>query len=151
MRNKLISVYHAMKGRCCKPCTKQYKDYGGRGITICKEWSNAEVISVPGANHITKGFYAFKKWALENGYSEGLTIDRIDNDKGYSPDNCRWVSRKEQQNNLRCNHLITYKGRTQTMAQWCEELNLNYGTVDSRLNHYHWTIEKTFETPVRKA
>lgn len=135
MNNKrLQSVFLHMKDRCYNPNNKQYKDYGGRGINICEEWYTP---------HSHKGGRAFKKWALENGYAENLTIDRIDCNKGYSPENCRWVSMKVQQNNKRNNRLITYNGKTQTIAQWCEELGLCFSTVKYRLNKGK-TVEKIF-------
>ena len=116
---------------------------------MCQEWLNKDrVITDLGLS--TKGWISFKTWALNNGYQEGLTIDRIDNNKGYSPENCRWVSRKKQQNNLRRNHLITYKDKTQTMAQWSEELGMNYRTVVARIVTLKWPIKKAFETSVIK-
>lgn len=133
-----------MKERCYSSNNKDYKDYGGRGIFICDEWNNRE--KVPEVDNATKGYLAFKKWALSNGYSDELTIDRIDTNKGYSPENCRWVSVKEQNNNKRCNHYITYNGKTQSLMKWCSELGLNYSRVKARLNTCHWSVEKAFET-----
>lgn len=84
---RLYRIWGAMKSRCYNPKQRNYKHYGGRGITICDEW--------------LYDFVAFRDWALANGYCEDLTIDRIDNDKGYSPDNCRWTTMKEQRLNQR--------------------------------------------------
>lgn len=141
---KLNHVYHDMILRCCDQKRIAYKDYGGRGITVCDEWSNKE--KVPSAYNATKGWLLFKEWAVEHGYKEGLTIDRIDNSKGYSPENCRWVSRKVQMNNTRRSRLIEYKGVTKTLSTWCDELDLNYNRVERRINKLGWTIEKAFET-----
>ena len=124
-RDRIQNIFLHMKDRCYNPNFRDYKNYGGRGITICEEWQTP---------HSWKGGRAFRKWALENGYADNLTLDRIDVNKGYSPENCRWVSMKEQQNNKRNNRLITYNGKTQTIALWCEELNLPFSTVKNRLN-----------------
>ncbi len=109
---------------------------------VCKEWLDPERI----CRNCTKGWIAFKEWALSHGYADNLTIDRIDVNKGYSPENCRWVTNKEQCNNRRSNHLVTYKGVTRNLTEWCEELGLNYYRIERRLNKCHWSIEKAFET-----
>lgn len=143
--SKLNGVYRAMKARCYNPNVKSYKDYGGRGITICDEWLNPEKVCTHYGIY-TKGWRAFEIWALSNGYKEGLTIDRIDNNKGYSPDNCRWVDKKTQSNNRGFCRLITYRGKTQNLKQWCEELGINYKLAHRRLSICKWTVEQTFET-----
>ncbi|UVD43225.1 deoxyuridine 5'-triphosphate protein [Enterococcus phage TJE2] len=172
---KLFRAWASMKQRCYNKNHASYKDYGGRGITICSEWR--------------ENFEAFHDWAMTNGFSDDLSIDRIDNDKGYSPDNCRWVDAKTQIRNRRntvtyewqgkeytraelsrltgINEqtiasrlnkgfsleevlfskvgtsvlLMTYKGETKPVKQWCKELGLNYATVRNR--HYKgWTDEE---------
>ena len=141
--SRLNIIYNNMKTRCCDPKNWHYKYYGARGITICDEWKNEE--KVPSLDNASKGYLAFKKWALANGYKDTLTIDRIDVNKGYSPDNCRWATKKTQANNTRRNRFITYKNKTQTLAEWCDELGLKYDAVERRLNQLHWTIKEAFE------
>lgn len=143
--SKLNKVYVSMKQRCYNPKHDHYKYYGARGITICNEWLNPEIIHLGCRGRFTKGYQAFKEWALENGYADNLTIDRIDVNGNYEPSNCRWITLKEQSNNTRRNHLVTYKGKTQTLMQWSEELGFNYGRVKMRLNKLHWSVEKAFE------
>ena len=128
MNKKLYWVYYAMIQRCYMANCKQYFRYGGRGIRVCREWLEDKTL--------------FYKWAIEQGYREGLTLDRIDNDKGYSPENCHWVDYKVQGNNTRRNHLITYKGQTKTMKQWSEELGINYSTLRNRINRSNMTAEE---------
>ena len=134
---RLNSIHRMMIQRCYNNKRSDFERYGGRGITICNEWYT------PGS---WEGWRTFKDWALANGYADDLTIDRIDVNKGYSPDNCRWVTQKEQGNNTRRNRYITYKGKTQTLAQWCEELHLNYNRISARINMLHWPVEKALET-----
>lgn len=143
--SRLYRIFWGMKNRCYNPKRKDFKDYGGRGITICDDWLNMEV--VPNTWHSTKGWLAFKTWALTHGYNDEMTIDRIDVNKGYSPENCRWVTMKVQGNNARSNRLITYKNKTQTLMMWCEELGLRYERVWFRLYKKHWTVDKAFEQP----
>lgn len=131
-KTRLHTIWANMIQRCLNVHNERYKDYGGRGITVCEEW---------------RKFESFYLWANANGYKNGLTIDRINNDKGYSPDNCRWATVKEQNNNTRKCRYITYKGKAQTIKQWAEELNINYDTLISRINKLHWSIEKALSTP----
>ena len=126
---RLYRCYHDMKNRCKGTAKRSKGNYHDRGITYCKEWDT---------------FEAFYNWALSHGYRDDLTLDRIDNDKGYSPDNCRWATRGEQNNNTRQNHSITYRGETHTMRQWADILGINYKTLKSRIDCYHWSIEDAF-------
>ena len=127
MNKKLYWVYGAMLQRCYKANCKQYHRYGGRGITVCDEWRNDKT--------------AFYKWAVSNGYKEGLTLDRIDNDGNYSPDNCRWVSYGIQGNNTSSCHYLEFKGKKQSMSDWAKELGLNYFNLRSKIRN-GWTIEE---------
>lgn len=128
---RLYNIWACMKTRCYNSNDKRYKDYGGRGIKICNEWRD--------------DFQNFYDWSIANGYSEDLTIDRIDNDKGYFPENCRWVDRKTQQRNRRNNRIITINGESHCLSEWCEILNLNYAKVKARLDQCHWSPEKALE------
>lgn len=111
-------LWKNMQYRCYNKNNKDYQDYGGRGIKVCDEW--------------LEDFMNFYNWAMDNGYKENLTIDRVDVNGDYTPNNCRWVDQKTQANNRRSNVHLTYNGKTQTMTQWSEELNINYNTIRSR-------------------
>lgn len=111
-----------------------YKDYGGRGIGVCPEW---------------RDFICFKEWAYSHGYTDKLTIDRIDNNKGYYPDNCRWTDYYTQSNNRRFNHLIEYKGVVRTLAQWSKLMNIPKSTLFNRLNVLGWSTERALLTESR--
>ena len=120
-----------MRERCRCITNKRYSRYGGRGIKVCDEWNNSYLV--------------FQKWALENGYKEGLTIDRINNDGNYEPDNCRWVDYNIQNNNFSRNKNYTYNGKTQSLSQWARELGLHRNTLDYRLSK-GWSVEEAFQT-----
>ena len=122
-RTRLYGIWIAMRKRCNNQNDSRYKSYGGRGIRVCDEWENS--------------YIAFRDWAKLNGYNEKLTwkecsIDRIDNEKGYSPDNCRWVGIKEQANNKRNNVFITRNGVRKTATEWAKELGIKRQTICSR-------------------
>lgn len=129
-KTRLYYIWQHMLTRCRSEKDKSYDNYGGRGISVCEEWSN--------------DFYNFRKWALNNGYQEQLSIDRIDNYGNYSPENCRWITNIDQCNNRRKSIIINYNNKTQSIAEWCRELDLNYGTVFNRYKR-GWSIEKIFE------
>lgn len=120
-KDHINRAYTNMKTRCYNPNYYLFKHYGGKGITICDEWIGKD------------GFENFYKWSMQNGYKPSLSIDRIDNSKGYSPDNCRWVTMKEQQNNRTNNRLITANGETHTMAEWAEISGIPYITIQRRI------------------
>ena len=146
--SRLSEIFRSMKKRCYYTKHIQYKNYGGRGIRICDEWNDRTIIRILGIGY-TKGFLAFKKWALENGYQDNLSIDRIDVNGNYEPANCRWVTKRVQANNCRNNKYITYEGKTQSMADWCRELGLDYVLMQQRI-YKGWTAEKAFKTPLKK-
>jgi hypothetical protein len=132
--SRLYSIWHSMKQRCNNKNSKHYMDYGGRGIFVCDEWNE---------------FIPFRKWALENGYGDKLTIDRKNVNGNYEPSNCRWLTIQEQQNNKRDNVNIIYKGSTHTMKEWSDILNIKYSLIEKRIK-MGWSIEKTFETPLQE-
>lgn len=128
----LYSVWGNMKDRCTNPHNKTYEYYGGRGIHVCDEWMH--------------DFKAFYDWSMANGWAKGLQIDRIDNDKGYSPDNCRWVTRIENCNNRRDNHFIEYNGERHTMSEWGRITGLGRSIIKSRLMR-GWSVDDALSRP----
>lgn len=131
---RLYRIWKSMKKRTTNPHSSQYRDYGGRGIEICEEWKNS--------------FEQFRDWSMENGYRSNLTIDRIDNNKGYSPNNCRYVTMKTQANNTRRNRFIRYGGEERTVSEWAEKTGIKRSTLESRLKR-GWSTEKALTTPVQ--
>ena len=137
-KTRLNSVWDSMKQRCNNPNNSQYRNYGARGIKVCEKWNDKQ-----------NGFINFYNWAMANGYDENAkfqqcTLDRIDNNGNYEPNNCRWITIKEQSNNRRTNHYITYNNKTHTIAEWSEILNINRYTLYDRINKYNMSIEKAF-------
>ncbi len=133
---RLYRIWSLMKERCYNSKRKEYKNYGGRGISVCKEWMDSKT---------------FIEWALNNGYSDELTIERIDNNKNYCPDNCRWISKAEQMSNRRSCHYITYNGETKTITQWAKDNNLTYAQLRKRLFNLNWDFETAITTPIHKT
>lgn len=126
-KSNLYFVFQAMKQRCYNKSNLGYSEYGGRGITICDEWlTNPE---------------SFYTWAIENGYKRGLSIDRIDNNKGYSPENCRWATQEQQQKNKRTNLSLTYKGKTCCASEWSDLYKVPRRKVYWRLSK-GWSFEE---------
>lgn len=118
---RLYSIYYAMVNRCGNKNAINYKNYGGRGIKVCDEWSGED------------GFINFMNWANSNGYENNLSIDRIDVNGNYSPANCKWSTRREQMNNTTRNHLITIDNKTHTLSQWASISGVNPSTIYYRL------------------
>lgn len=131
---RLHNVWRGILARCNNPNVRCYERYGGRGISVCKEWQDEH------------GFENFKKWALENGYSDNLTIDRKNVNGNYEPPNCKWSTTKEQNNNTRRSVKLTYNGKEQTIAQWAEELGVSYSMLYARIKK-GWSTEKALTTP----
>lgn len=114
MKLRIHRIYNSMYNRCYRKNNNAYKNYGGRGIEICSEWSGKF------------GFMYFYKWAMGNGYNDSLSIDRIDNDKGYSPDNCRWATIQEQALNKRNVTVVMYRGETMSLSAFAKQNKMSY-------------------------
>lgn len=125
---RLYTIYYGIKARCYKESSPKYKDYGGRGITMCDEWMN--------------NFDSFCKWAFANGYSDKLSIDRIDNNGNYEPSNCRWATPLIQGANTRSTCLLTYQGKTQPMSHWAKELNISPSSLRKKILIKGMTLEE---------
>ena len=126
-KTRIYKIWRGMHDRCENPKHIKYALYGAEGKSVCEEW---------------QAFEPFYEWAMNNGYNDNLTIERVDGNKGYSPDNCIWADEITQNNNTRRNHFITHNGKTQTMKQWSNETGIPYQTLAKRINEYHWSIEE---------
>ena len=177
--SRIYRIFNHIKQRCNNKQDSAYKDYGGRGIKMCKEWED--------------NFINFYNWSIANGYKENLSIDRINNNGNYEPENCRWAINAEQQNNKRNNHIITYNNKKYTISnfcknfnvygynepekllkktlrgmkkrkykatlngvtkdvyEWCEEFNLNKGTIYSRIAKYGYTPEEALTKKLKNG
>lgn len=130
---RLHKIWESMIARCEYKKHPHYAYYGGRGISVCEEWHK---------------YVRFRDWAINNGYSDSLTIDRIDNNKGYCPYNCRWATMREQQNNRRSNHIVSLHGVEHTISEWSEITGINKTTIRERIAN-GWTDEEAITIPVR--
>lgn len=137
-RTRLYVIWCDIRQRCYRKSAIDYERYGGRGITVCGDWVG------------DNGYKNFSDWAISNGYEKNLTIDRIDNNSGYSPDNCRWVTMVEQANNRRNNHLVEFNGKKQTISQWSREIGISKTALYHRITDLGWSIEKALTTPTKK-
>ena len=123
-----MNSWYAMLRRCECPAACNYKWYGAKGITVCREWHNKE---------------NFKEWALAHGWFEGATIDRIDQNKGYCPENCRWATMYEQTRNRKTNIFVTYKGETRCIKDWADITGIDKNTLYVRYKS-GWKVEDIF-------
>ena len=124
-----------MKRRCLSEKDKEYSHYGGRGITVCDEWID--------------NYENFENWALQNGYSDELTIERKDVNGNYCPENCCWISFQDQQNNTTRSRKITYNGQTKTLSQWSRELGISKTTLRSRIDELGYSFEEAINKSKR--
>jgi len=130
---RLYSIWQGMLARCDKKYATHYDRYGGMGIKVCQEWYDYSV---------------FKKWALENGYADDLSIDRIDGNGNYCPENCRWVTKQYQQSNLKSNIIIEYEGKRLTIIELSKIIKIEPSLIRNR--HYKgWSAERIIKTPHR--
>ena len=131
---KIYNIWRGMRDRTMHSSHRQYKDYGGRGIKVCDEWQD---------------FKTFYNWAINNGYKDGLTIDRINNNGNYCPNNCKFSTREEQANNKRNNHILTFKGESHNVTEWANKFGVSHCAILMRLKR-GWSIEKTLGTEFRR-
>ena len=132
---RIYHIWEGIKKRCYNQNEKCYCHYGGRGIIVCDEWED--------------DFLAFYRWAMANGYSDELTIDRIDNDGNYEPSNCRWATTKEQSTNRRNNQYVTYDGQRITIKELSEKTGISYPVLRKRIVDSEWDIEKAISADTK--
>ncbi len=124
--------YHSMMDRCYREKANNYPTYGGRGIKVCKEWHNIE---------------EFEKWVVSSGFIKGMTLERIDVNGDYCPDNCKWATKKEQANNRRNTVYLEYKGEKHTISEWAYIFGMNRSTLNNRI-YKGWSVEKALTRKV---
>lgn len=128
----LYMVYHGMKARCYNQNNRDYKHYGGRGIKICNEWEDYTV---------------FEEWAIANGYKQGLTIERIDVNGDYCPDNCKWITQQEQTRNKRTTVYLIAFGKTKPLLEWADEYGISPKILRHRIKR-GWAVEDAISLPL---
>ena len=132
--HRLYTIWSSMKARCLNPHSVSYKHYGARGITVCASWMD---------------FGEFMTWALANGYRDGLSIERLDNNRSYEPSNCTWIPLDRQASNKRDTIRLTFRGVTKPMADWARSMGMDYMTLYQRIRG-GWNIEKAIARPKRR-
>lgn len=132
-KSKLYYCWSNVKQRCCCETNKAFKNYGGRGIKMCEDWKNS--------------FESFARWAASAGYKEGLTIERIDVNGDYCPENCKWISLSDQATNRRSNIVVDYNGESHCLSEWCEMYDVDYYLVYNRMHKNHWSFERAIFEP----
>lgn len=133
-RTRVYNLWNKMKQRCYTKTNPSYKWYGGRGISVCDEWKSS--------------FESFYKWSAEHGYKDTLSIDRIDVNGDYCPENCRWITMKQQENNRRDNVIFEYNAQSKTKSEWADLYGLKYTTLFRRIER-GWSIERALTTPIK--
>lgn len=130
---RLYRIWKSMRQRCRDPHCNRYYIYGGKGVKVCQEWDD---------------FACFRQWALENGYSDNLTIDRINVDGDYEPSNCRWVSNIVQQNNRSTNRRLSFMGEEHTLSEWSRLTGIRAHTIRARIEQQHWSVARALTETV---
>ena len=130
--NRLYRIYKAMKTRCYNPNAPEYNIYGGKGIAICDQW--------------LEDYDAFCEWSLANGYNDSLSIDRIDNNGNYCPENCRWATAFQQMRNTSRNRFYQIGDEVKTISEWCDIYQINLHTFYGRIRE-GWTVEDALSIP----
>lgn len=134
-KKRLNEIWKTMKQRCYNPNNEKYKTCGAKGICVCDEWKT--------------DFHAFETWAISNGYEKSLTIMRIDLNKNYSPNNCKWATLQEQAKNRSNNHMIEYNGEKMTLEDWSRKVGISSPTIRRRLKA-GWSVKDALFTPTSK-
>lgn len=134
-KSHLYIVWAAMKRRCYNPNSKDYKNYGGRGIILCPEWK--------------ENFTLFRDWAIKNGYKQGLQIDRKDTNGNYEPSNCRWVTQIENENNRRDTKKVIYNNKQYTLRQLADEFKISRSVLYDRIYGNGFTVDEAVNLPVK--
>lgn len=134
--SRLYSIWGKMCERCSTTTKEMHKDYAGRGIRLCDEW---------------KKYENFAAWAMKNGYSNGLSIERVNNNGNYCPENCIWIDRGLQARNRRTTHWVKYQGREMSLAEACEIAGMPYKQVFSRIKYAKWPIDDALTIPINET
>ena len=130
---RLYRIWENMKSRCNNKNVPNYSIYGAKGIKVCDEWNK---------------FINFKTWAVNNGYSDNLTLERIDFNKGYNPENCKWATYYEQSRNKRNNVMVEINSETMCLKDWCKKLNIDYKNIHRKLKSLNMTPKEYLSTKI---